>query len=155
MLKFFAEKMWVAFAKATHIFSAKNIRILYIESAKTVNEMTLNKLVKLTMFWTTGPIHVNDLEIKVTDFEKKCRIRPDYHTMCLGVSKLLGKLVVKYTYTCKGYTLKRISKILVWWCLGDFKEVDQKFTGCYLKTTKLLDYALIGICVVIRSNTVC
>ena len=45
MLKFFAEKMCVA----THIFSAKNIRILYIESAKTVNEMTLNKLVKLMM----------------------------------------------------------------------------------------------------------
>ena len=44
-------------AKATHIFSAKHIRIhvLYIESAKTVNEMTLNKLVKLTMLWTTGP----------------------------------------------------------------------------------------------------
>ena len=36
-------------AKATHIFSAKNIRILYIESAKTVNEMTL------TTLWTTGP----------------------------------------------------------------------------------------------------
>ena len=52
MLKFFAEKMWVA---ATHIFSAKNIRILYIESAKTVNEMTLNELVKLTTLWTTGP----------------------------------------------------------------------------------------------------
>ena len=42
-------------AKATHIFSAKNIRILYIESAKTVNEMTLNELVQLTMLWTTGP----------------------------------------------------------------------------------------------------
>ena len=42
-------------AKATHIVSAKNIRILYIESAKTVNEMTLNELVKLTMLWTTGP----------------------------------------------------------------------------------------------------
>ena len=42
-------------AKATHIFSAKNIRILCIESAKTVNEMTLNKLVKLMMLWTTGP----------------------------------------------------------------------------------------------------
>ena len=54
MLKFFAEKMWVAFA-ATHIFSAKNIRILCIGSAKTVNEMTLNKLVKLTTLWTTGP----------------------------------------------------------------------------------------------------
>ena len=50
--------MWVAFAvqNATHIFfSAKNIRILYIESAKKVNEMTLNELVKLTTLWTTGP----------------------------------------------------------------------------------------------------
>ena len=45
-------------AKATHIFSAKNIRILYIESAKTVNEMTLNKLVKLTTLWTTGPRYI-------------------------------------------------------------------------------------------------
>ena len=42
-------------AKATHIFTAKNIRILCIESAKTVNEMTLNELVKLTTLWTTGP----------------------------------------------------------------------------------------------------
>ena len=42
-------------AKATHIFSAKNIRILCIESAKTVNEMALNKLVKLTTLWKTGP----------------------------------------------------------------------------------------------------
>ena len=42
-------------AKATHIFSVKNIRILYIESTKTVNEMTLNELVKLTTLWTTGP----------------------------------------------------------------------------------------------------
>ena len=35
-------------AKATHIFSAKNFRKLYIESAKIVNEMTLNELIKLT-----------------------------------------------------------------------------------------------------------
>ena len=57
MLKFFAEKNVSSFcsAKATHISSAKNIRILYIESAKTVNEMTLNELVKLTTLWTTGP----------------------------------------------------------------------------------------------------
>ena len=48
---FLLKKMW----KATHIFSTKNIRILYIESAKTVNEMTLNELVKLTTLWTTGP----------------------------------------------------------------------------------------------------
>ena len=36
-------------------FSAKKVRILYIESTKTVNEMTLNELVKLTTLWTTGP----------------------------------------------------------------------------------------------------
>ena len=51
----FLLKKNVSTAKATHIFSAKNIRILCIESAKTVNEMTLNELVKLTTLWTTGP----------------------------------------------------------------------------------------------------
>ena len=43
MLIFFADKMWVA------------LKALCIESAKTVNEMTLNELVKLTTLWTTGP----------------------------------------------------------------------------------------------------
>ena len=57
MLKFFDEKMWVAFAvqKLLTFFSAKNIRVLYIESAKIVNKMTLNELAKLTTLWTTGP----------------------------------------------------------------------------------------------------
>ena len=57
MLKFFCWKNVSSFcsAKATPTFSAKNIRILYIESAKTVNEMTLNELVKLTTLWITGP----------------------------------------------------------------------------------------------------
>ena len=34
------------------------------------------------------------------------------------------------------------------------KEVDKKYTGCNLKTTELLDCALMGICAVIRSNMV-
>ena len=34
--------------KLLTFFQLKNIKILYIESAKTVNEMTLNELVKLT-----------------------------------------------------------------------------------------------------------
>ena len=51
MLKFFAEKM----QKLLTFFQQKNIRILYIESPKTANEMTLNELVKLTTLWTTGP----------------------------------------------------------------------------------------------------
>ena len=53
-------------AKATHIFSAKNIRILYIESAKRVNEMTLNELVKLTSIEQLGPGHQSQ-EAKLTD----------------------------------------------------------------------------------------
>ena len=53
---FFWWKMWVAFAVQKLLtFFSKNIRILCIKSAKTVNEMTLNELVKLTMLWTTGP----------------------------------------------------------------------------------------------------
>ena len=36
-----------------------------------------------------------------------------------------------------------------------YKEVDQNYTGCNLKTTELLDCALIGACAVIRSNMVC
>ena len=64
-------------AKATHIFSAKNIRILCIESAKTVNEMTLNELVKLTTLWTTGPrslsglifFHNSTLKLSLTKFK--------------------------------------------------------------------------------------
>ena len=35
-----------------------------------------------------------------------------------------------------------------------YKEVDKKYTGCNLKATELLDRALIGVCVVIRLNTV-
>ena len=35
-----------------------------------------------------------------------------------------------------------------------YKEEDKKDTGCNLKTTKLLDCVLIGICAVIRSNMV-
>ena len=44
-----------AVQKLLTFFSAKNISILYIESAKIVNEMTLKELVKLTTLWTTGP----------------------------------------------------------------------------------------------------
>ena len=35
-----------------------------------------------------------------------------------------------------------------------YKEVDKKYTGCNLKTTELLECELIGVCAVIRSNTV-
>ena len=34
------------------------------------------------------------------------------------------------------------------------KKQTKKYTGCNLKNTKLLDCALIGVCVLIRSDTV-
>ena len=47
MLKVFAEKMWVQkLLKLLTFFSKKYQNIVY-ETAKTVNEMTLNELVKL------------------------------------------------------------------------------------------------------------
>ena len=36
-----------------------------------------------------------------------------------------------------------------------YKEVARKYSCCNLKTTELLNCALIGVCAVIRSNTVC
>ena len=35
-----------------------------------------------------------------------------------------------------------------------YKEVKKKYIGCNLKTTEFLDCTLIGICTVIRLNTV-
>ena len=35
-----------------------------------------------------------------------------------------------------------------------YKEVDRKYTRCYLKTTELPDCVLIGVCAVIKSNMV-
>ena len=35
-----------------------------------------------------------------------------------------------------------------------YKEIDKKYIGSNLKTTELLDCALIGVCAVIRLNTV-
>ena len=52
-------------AKATHIFSAKNIRILFIESAKTVNEITLNELVKLMTPPPPPPTHTHTHPMKL------------------------------------------------------------------------------------------
>ena len=63
-------------AKATHIFSAKNIRILCIESAKIVNEMTLNELVKLTTLWTTGPCMFKRLSVYKRYFVISSPARP-------------------------------------------------------------------------------
>ena len=40
------------------------------------------------------------------------------------------------------------------WVLTTYAFIDKKYTVCNLKTTELLDYILIGVCAVIRSNKV-
>ena len=104
--------------------------------------------------------------------------------MCLGFSKLLGTLSCGkiciyllwihykkrsekdlfdddyvmfsdflYKGICCGYSYelhRQVSTHNI--CL--YKEIKKKYTGCNLKTTEFLDCALIGVCAVIRSNTV-
>ena len=42
-------------AKAPHIFSAKNISTLDFRRTRRLNESLTDDFIKLTMFWTTGP----------------------------------------------------------------------------------------------------
>ena len=56
MLKFFAEKIWVAFAVQKLLtFFQQKISEYCVLNPQTVKEMTLNELVKLTRLWATGP----------------------------------------------------------------------------------------------------
>ena len=55
---YFSKKMWEAFAlaKATHIFQQKYLTgELDIILTRRVNILAANRLIKLTMLWTTGP----------------------------------------------------------------------------------------------------
>ena len=130
-------------------------------------------------------IHVQKVEWK------KC-IRPNYRTMHLDFTNLLGKvlfcfistnrstkniikkdqqrtyvmsdvyvffflLIFFYKSICYGY-----SEFELHWQVDAIQmcthniwlyKVDKKYMICNLKTTELLDCAFIGVCAVIRSNT--
>ena len=79
-------------AKATHIFSAKYIRILYIKSAKTVNEMTLNEFVKLTTLWTTEPCYLVTYRTK-SPLEQNAQFQ---WTLCEGPNLFSGCCTSQY-----------------------------------------------------------
>ena len=63
--------MWVAFAKATHIFFSKSTCELDIVLTRTVNILTTNELIKLTILWTIGPWFFSLYEILLKDQENK------------------------------------------------------------------------------------
>ena len=114
-------------AKATHIFSAKNIRILYIESAKTVNEMTLNELVKLTRLWTTGPW----FEFNGSIFSKLARDvlwvwlcwNKNNFSPLTATNQILFLLFFSLSATCVGCFMQIISLV------DNFQKFQPTFSG--------------------------
>ena len=110
-LNFFAEKMWVA--TATHIFFfRKNIRILYIESAKTINEKTLIEFVKLTTLWTTGlsMLSVYSYSLQRTEQYEEQRgkihfwhVRPTKTQISLRIRAVWSVFVVRMKKLCLSY----------------------------------------------------
>ena len=60
----FAEKMWVHLQKLLTFFFSKNTCELDTVLTRTVNILTTNELIKLTMLWTTGLWCVNIEELK-------------------------------------------------------------------------------------------
>ena len=67
-------------------------------------------------------------------------------------------LILSLSSTCCGYSFELHPQVdtiqmgIQHICL--YKEVDKNYTGCNLKAMELLDCALIGACLVIRSNAV-
>ena len=75
------------------------------------------------------------------------RIQPITALCAWCLAKILGNLVVKYVPTYTKGTLKKAK-----WVPTAYAFI--KNTGCNLKTRESLFCALIGVCAVIRSNTV-
>ena len=63
-----------------------------------------------------------------------------------------------YTGICCGYSFELHRQVdAIQMCTHSicfYKVVDKRYSGCNLKAAELLDCALIGVCGVIRSNTV-
>ena len=55
---------------------------------------------------------------------------------------------------CASFFVLFFSDFLYKSIICGYKEVNKKYNSCNLKTMELLDCALIGVCAVIRSNTV-
>ena len=108
-------------AKATHIFSAKNIRILYIESSKTVNEMTLNELLKLTTLWTTGPWRIevwkfqqlyHDVQFEI-EIERLHKVLPRARITLVETKKLLE--MIKSSSSVLRVLSLSLAQMFFWW----------------------------------------
>ena len=65
------------------------------------NQYPLNTTVRLSLSSTQADVFLDDIKTVILLYNTSCSedkycIRPNYCTGCLGFSKTLGKLVVKY-----------------------------------------------------------
>ena len=112
--------MWVAFAfaKATHIFSAKNTCELDIVLSWTVNILTTNELVKLTMLWTTGPWcarNIDTLTTNIFPIHKQCSIAMMCMELCTCAISIINKTMVSND-SCELWTslCHKIQNAITW-----------------------------------------
>ena len=87
------------------------------------------------------------------------RSRRQWHQICFPRATAVAFRVLKVkSIICYGYSFQlhqQANAIQMGphnTCL--YNEVDKKYTSCNLKTTELLECVLIGVCAVIRLNTV-
>ena len=153
-------------AKATHIFSAKNIRILYIKSAKTVNEMTLNELVKLTTLWTTGPRWSNYANEQSGWFLAYATRREEPELQCCSAkathifsAKNIRILYIESAKTVNEMTLNELVKLTTLWTNGPrWSNYANEQSGWFLayatrREEPELPASDKGICFFIRPRT--
>ena len=120
------------------------------------------------LHWLSGPYILRTAQmmifslVAIIGLEKCCITSACLQWLCHSGERIVAMgllfLLIFFIEACCGY-LFELHRLVDAIQMGThniclYKEVDKKYTGCNLKTTELLDCALVGVCVVIRLNTV-
>ena len=127
-------------AKATHIFPAKNIRVLYIESAKIVNEMTLNELVSYDALnnWAQGFIWplFNTSSIDMVIASAASWIEISFQRRFLNTVQLINTVYVHHWNRCMLGNDASLMQQVLWKMPGEYhsKFSQAHVTGQVMST---------------------
>ena len=125
----FAEKnlIWVALAKATHIFFSKNTCEFGIVLPRSVHILTTNELVKLTTLWTTGP----RFSCRRTKIRRKAKTtkRHIWHN--------------RHTWKEETYISRKATKDVVCVCVGGGEAQTQQSQGPVVQSIVSLTNSLV------------
>ena len=88
-------------AKASLIFSTKNITVFCYKVVKHLMRWPLNELVKLTMLWTTGPRKANRKSQKLFPFVKGLKIKEVY-----------SYTLISFNYRCNYHEVLSITGVI-------------------------------------------